>query len=317
MPYSKTVELISPEPVYSRIKEELKSYFNTGAIDDLLFPEWTLDCLNKFRATYLPIQEAVIDIYNFKSDLPCDFKLVREVWICGTSNRGTIRSPFTFYYQTDCRITPSNEGCTECTALECNTNSCSTPTPVNVPLPNLCDLNLNNAGSCVCSTGDRFRVTHKVQTSMSFEFTIEGMLTPGNYRTINRCWDKCPNKQCSAINTFDISSDKILTSFSTGTLFLLYYAKPQVNESGYYDIPDLEDFKKYVYHYLRFMTYQMLFDQSTDESFNQIKVKRDDAEHRSDVAYINARNEAMGQTVYDIQKAIIRSYNKNRRFIIK
>lgn len=318
MPFAKTVELISPKSIYARIKEEMKSYFNTGAIDDLMFPEWTLDCISAFKATYLPIQEAVIDICNYKAELPCDFKLVREVWVCATVNKGPITSPFTFYYQTDCRINTITDSCNECTAPECNpTNGCATPDPVNLPLPNLCDLNLNSSGPCVCSTGDQFRVTHKVQTHLSFGFTVQGMLKPGNYKTINRCWDKSPNKQCNTIDSFDIMNHNIVTSFNTGTLFLLYYANPLLDDDGYYDIPDVEEFKKYVYYYIRFMIYQMLFDQSTDESFNQIKAKRDDAEARLNIALVKAKNEAMAQTVYDVQKAIIRSYNKNRRFIIK
>ncbi len=317
MAFSKDVKFVDPNPIYARVQEELKSYFNTGSIDTLLFPIWTEDTLLEFGNTYLPIKPAVIDIFNFKAELPCDFKSVREVWVCGTLRKGPIQSPFTFYYQTDCRINPTFIGCSECNSPECNPNGCSTPTPVNVPLPNLCDLGLNNPNPCSCSTGDQFRVTHKVQTSMSFDITLEGMLVPGNYKTVNRIWKNSPNLQCSSINTFDIIGDSIVTSFNTGSLFLLYYAESEINQSGNYKIPDREKYKKYLYQYLRFMCYQILFDQSTDETFNQIKAKRDDAEHRSDEFLIEARTEAMNRTPYDVQKSIIRSYNRNRRFRIK
>ena len=94
-------KLISPAKVYARIKEEMRSYFNTGAIDDLLFPIWTKDCIDKFENTYLPLKQAVMDMYNHKCPLPCDFKAVREVWVTFTYDKGPVTSPHVFYYQTD------------------------------------------------------------------------------------------------------------------------------------------------------------------------------------------------------------------------
>jgi hypothetical protein len=82
-------------------------------------------------------------------------------------------------------------------------------------------------------------------------------------------------------------------------------------------IPDNEPFKKYLYYYLRMMVYRQLFDQSTDESFNQINAKYQLAQSEADTAYINARNYAINGDIYDVQKAIIRSYNRNNRFKIR
>ena len=43
----------SPEPLYAKIKLELKSYFDTGAVDDLLFPVYIKYCLDKLgRLSY-------------------------------------------------------------------------------------------------------------------------------------------------------------------------------------------------------------------------------------------------------------------------
>ncbi len=65
------------------------------------------------------------------------------------------------------------------------------------------------------------------------------------------------------------------------------------------------------------MVYRQLFDQSTDESFNQINAKYQLAQSEADTAYINARNYAINGDIYDVQKAIIRSYNRNNRFKIR
>ncbi len=314
MAFSKDIKFVSPEPIYSRIKEELKSYFNTGYVDELMFPVWTKDCIEKFKSTYLPIEPAVIDIFNGRGELPCDFKLVREVWACATIHKGPIQSPFTFYYQTDCRIHPTFIGCSECASPECNPNSCSTPTPV--ALPNLCDLHLNNSNGCICATGDQFRITHKVQTNFSFDFTVEGMLMPGNYKTMGTCWEHSPNRSCHTLDRFDINGNYITTSFRSGTIFLLYYADPYLDEDNYYEIPDNYFFKEFLRWYIKFNIFQGLFESSTGDEGRLTKDKRDDAESRMLNAEIEARSDAMSQTVYDVQKSIVRSYNKNRRFKI-
>ena len=54
MSYYYKYNFTSPEIVYSTVKEELKSYFDTGAVDDLMFPTYLDKCLRKLgRATYV------------------------------------------------------------------------------------------------------------------------------------------------------------------------------------------------------------------------------------------------------------------------
>ena len=306
MAFSKDTKFVSSMEILARVKEELKSYFLTGNLDDLMFNTYVLDCLAKFRATYLPIKEAVMDIYDFKAELPCDFKLVREVWACGVGHREGIRSPFTYYYQTDCRINPSWEGCDACEPIG----------PDNAPVPNLCDLNLNNPGNCICASGDQFRVTHKIQTTMGFDFVVQEMLHPGNYKTINRTWEHSPNRQCRSRDSYDIMNNSMVTSFRNGVIFMLYYGEPVTDEDGYYDIPDIEEFKKYVYHYIRMMCYRQLLDQVNDESFNQVKYKFELENHETDLWYIRAKDVAMSQDIYDVRASIIRSYNRSNKYKI-
>lgn len=49
MSYYYKYTFTSPESIYSLVKEEFKSYFDTGAVDDLLFPTYLDKCLKKFR----------------------------------------------------------------------------------------------------------------------------------------------------------------------------------------------------------------------------------------------------------------------------
>lgn len=305
-------KLISPAQIYARVKEEMRSYFNTGAIDDLLFPIWTKDCIDKFEYTFLPLQEAVLDMYNYRCKLPCDFKAVREVWVTFTYDKGPITSPHVFYYQTDCRITPAAPQANSCdTCVPGYQCVPASQTPTQVALPSLCNV------------PPEYVVTHKVMDQMMFRFHVTGMLKPGNFKTIGRCAEDSPNLDTYAIDTFDIVGDSIVTSFAQGTIYLAYFAEHAMvpedegPDAGYYMIPDNEPFKKYLYYYLRMMVYRQLFDQSTDESFNQISAKYQLAQSEADNAYINARNYAVNGDIYDVQKAIIRSYNRNNRFKIR
>ena len=84
MSYYYKYNFTSPEIVYSTVKEELKSYFDTGAIDDLMFPTYLDKCLRKLgRATYV-ISEEVLHIEDFQARLPDNFFAVREAWLCTT-----------------------------------------------------------------------------------------------------------------------------------------------------------------------------------------------------------------------------------------
>ena len=301
-------KLISSEPIAARVREELRNYFYAGGdVDDLLFNLWIKDAIDKFEYTYLPIKEAVLDVCGYKCELPCDFKAVREVWICATFFKGPITSPHVFYYQTDCRISPSPfpaDSCSECLeGYQCVPPS---QTPTQVALPSLCDV------------PDDYIVTHKVMTTMNFSFQVSAMLKPGNFRTLSRCHDSCPNKDIWNVDTFDITGDNLLTSFRTGTVYMAYYAThAEQDETGYYMVPDNDPFQKYVYYYLRYMVFQQLFDQSTDEGFQALRVKKADAEQKKDEAYIKAKTYACSGDIYDLQRRIIRSYNRNNRFKLR
>lgn len=292
-----TSKFVSPEPLYARIKEEMKTYFNTGQIDDLMFPVWTKDCIKKFKNTHLQQRVAVLDLFNYKAELPCDFRSMREVFICATYSKGPIKSPFTFYYQTDCRIGPQVESCSECDKPEC-TPDYESPVPFvgNVP--------------------QQFRITHKVNYHMDFTFTLKGLLKPGNLKTVRVCEADSPNLGANCMDTFDIINGSLVTSFPTGTVYITYYADPEM-DNGYTEIPDAHEFHMYIYRYIRFMIYQQLYEQSADETINALKTKKDEAERMLGEQYILARNDAMGETAFDVQQAIKRSYNKHNKYRLK
>ena len=61
---------ISPDSIISEVKEELKSYFETGAVDDGLFPSYVDHCIRKIGLVMLEAVEEIIPLNNFRAFLP-------------------------------------------------------------------------------------------------------------------------------------------------------------------------------------------------------------------------------------------------------
>ena len=57
MSYYYKYKFTSPQPTYAIVKEELKSYFDTGIVDDLMFPTYLNKCLSKLSRATKPISE--------------------------------------------------------------------------------------------------------------------------------------------------------------------------------------------------------------------------------------------------------------------
>lgn len=291
---------VSPQPLYARIKEEMRSYFDTGAIDDLLFSIWTEDCIKKFRKTLFKISEAALVLKDHQADLPDDFNAVREVWSCYDVTTGPIQGPSSYYYQKDCRVTAIDERCSDCFDGPNN--------------PLLC------GGEC--SIPENYRVTHKVTNEFLFSFKIEHLLKPGNKNAALQCHNQSPNlgswNQCPDL--FDIRDGKIIVSGTSwqdsldkGVVYLLYYSNTY-DDSGYQLIPDDYFIQDYIRKYIKWQIFQQLFNQTTDESFNQVQTKMQMAEKDSNLSYITASTETKKPTVYQIQRSIKRSYHQNDKY---
>lgn len=284
---------VSPKPIYARVKEEMKRYFASGAVDDLLFPIWTQDCLKKFKKTYLKKVETMLELQHGEAELPCDFISAREVWFCSDKFvSAKLETPTAYYYQKDCRITPVRGGCEDG-----------------------CPEEVEEIPEDECYTiPEKYRVTHKVTGELLFTFQVSGLLKPGNMTTIKSCASDCLNIYSTDIDTFDIIGKKLITSFSSGKIYLVYYADPMNEEEGYSDIPDEFRMQDYIYKYIRYMIYKQLYDQTNDETFNQIRTKKEEAKMEADEALAMALIEAKSETVEDKVNAIKKSYNRHNKF---
>lgn len=271
-------DFVSAEPVFAEVKEELSSYFASGAIDDVMFPKWMDDCIRRFRKTALKIEEVVLDVKNYKACLPDTFKSVREAWACTTYYSDLYQSATAQYYQQDCRLDSVSSPCAD------------------------------GAGSCTTD----FNVVHKVTGSYCFSFKRTFLLSPGNKRASSHCGDCCPNIGASSPYTFDIDNGNMIFNFSEGTVHLIYYS--DLSLEGDQMIPDNWWFQDWARKYIIFKCFSKLSNIITDETFNQIIHKKQEAKQESDIAYIVADIEMKKQNIDQKMRGIRRSYHQNDKY---
>jgi hypothetical protein len=204
MAYYYKYSFISPEPLFALVKEELKSYFSTGAVDDLLFPIWTDKCLKKLGRSSFQINEMLLPISNYSARLPDDFYSVREAWLC-TSCASSYQLPNAHYHQTITRIDSPDVFCDRC-------NECENP--------------------------DIIKAIYKTTSTVIAEYQRSYLLKPGNVTVRNQeCSLDCANIGSSGPESFDIRDNKLVVTFEEGTVNMLYYSTER-DDNGNQLIPD-------------------------------------------------------------------------------
>jgi hypothetical protein len=275
-------EFTSPDPLFAEVKEELSSYFASGAIDDVMFPKWTEDCLKRFRKSAFKIEQIVLRVKDFKACLPDGFEGVREAWACNEFVSPLYQSATAQYYQQDCRIDPvSTDGCGPCAD---GANSCTTD----------------------------YNVVHKVTGVYQFSFKRTYLLTPGTIRARNRCEETCINLGASSPYSFDVENGNLLTNFNEGIVHLVYYSDPSLE--GDQMIPDNWWIQDFIRKYIIFKCFSKLSNIITDESFNQIVHKKAEAKQEQEIAFIVAETELKKQTTHDKLRQIRKSYERFNKY---
>jgi hypothetical protein len=273
---------VSTDDLYAIIQEELKSYFATGAIDDVMFPTWTDKCLRKLGMGSFPILMEMIKIDDFVGRLPANFLKAREVWACAHTNDVVYTDPAATYTELSTKICDSSES--RCAP------SCEFPEVITV--------------------------VYKTQKQQVFSYRKQWLLRPGNISVRQYCSDDCFNFASTCIDTFDIHGNKLVTSFREGSVFLLYYASA-VDNCGGQVIPDNFRIQEYIEAYIKYKLFEQLCNQTTDETYNQIERKKQEYKAASDEAFVLAETETKKKTIEQKMDSINHTLRRNRRFIIR
>lgn len=291
---------VSPEPIYALVKEEMKSYMDTGAIDDLLFPTYVDKCLKKLGKSSYIISQEVLYIEDFEARLPDNFHAVREAWMCTAISARSYQSASSFYSQTfgtTIQVVPTILAGEES------------------PL---------SSEDLTCSDCETSPAIYKTNYEFPRAYQKMYLLKPGNISAKRNCdveysslWNDYSGypanyniPMASSFDSFDIRDNKFVTNFRTATVYLVFYAT-DYDEIGNQLVPDNYRITEYIYKFLKYKMFETLTNQTNDETFNQLRQKMIDSRAESDEAYIMAELEIKKQTVDQKQRAI---RNNLRRF---
>lgn len=303
MSYYSKYNFVSPEPVYAIVKEELKSYFDTGAADDLLFPTYLNKCLEKLGKSTHAILPVILFIDDFTCRLPDNFYAVREAWLCTQSNQVSYTSPEAFYTQ-----------------VETLTTTQLAPLVTNQAPDYTCDDPLDPA--CLSSVIQAvYKVTKEIpRGAINRKF----LLKPGNISFSEDCayfynnqgdyygnlGTAGPTTPASGdFDSFDLRDNKFVTTFRSGIVELVMYASDYDCLGGQM-IPDNYRIKEYIEHFIKYKIFETITNQTNDETFNQLQQKLQYYKMLSDEAYIMAEMEIKKQDAFTKQRRIRKLKNK-------
>ena len=291
MSYYYKYNFTSPEIVYSTVKEELKSYFDTGAVDDMMFPTYLDKCLRKLgRATYV-ISEQLLQIEDFQARLPDNFFAVREAWLCTDVTGFPYQTANSFYSQA------ASETTIQVSPVISNQVSCNSNCPPD---------------NCTCMP-ELIQAVYKTNNQMNISYTKKYLLKPGNISVRADCTLDCANFGSSSADSFDIRDNKLVTNFRCGTVYLVFYAT-EYDNGGNQMIPDNYRIREYIEAFIKYKVFETLTNQITDETFNQLQTKLGYYKQLSDEAFIMADIEIKKQDAYAKQRRIKNDLNRFNRF---
>ena len=293
MSYYYKYAFVSPEPVYSTVKEELKSYFDTGAVDDLLFPTYLDKALKKLGRTTYVITDEVLFVEDFEARLPDNFYAVREAWMTTEVANYPYQSASSFYSQavseSTIQVSPLTIGGTQCNNGGCQDPGCE--------------------GNCMPVL---IQAVYKTTNSVARGFTHNYLLKPGSISARKNCDVSYTNNftpGSASIDSFDIRDNKFVTNFRNGVVHLIFYAT-EYDEIGNQLIPDNYRIREYVEAFLKFKVFETLTNQTVDETFNQLQQKLMYHKQAYEEAFIMAMIEVKKQTGWEKQRRIKNDLNR-------
>jgi hypothetical protein len=274
------------------VKEEFKSYFDTGAVDDLLFPTYLDKCLRKLGRSSYVISEQLLYIEDFEARLPDNFFAVREAWLCTSIPGYPYQTANSFYSQaasqTTIQVSPVISGGAPCTNLECTTG-CPTCMP------------------------ELIQAVYKTNQQVAVEYHRQYLLKPGNISVQAHCTLDCANFGSSAADSFDIRDNKFVTNFRNGVVHLIFYSTAY-DGIGNQLIPDNYRVREFVEAFIKYKMMETLTNQTNDETYNQLERKMMNYKQMADEAFIMADIEVKKQDAWAKQRRIIQDLNRFNRY---
>ena len=207
---NKDTNYISVQDVLAEIKSTMRSYFEQGLIDDGTLYPTIRDRLAKLGSKLYPVSQVILNVQEYKADLPLDFRKMVLALGCGNFKTTDIDPLGKIYEATPDTIT----------------NFVTKP-----PKP------------CIDECGDEFYIVQKFDT-YSIEYSEFFPITISPNSTTH-CSADCFNKSKSPYEIeIDLRKKKIITNFESGTIYLEYVQNIETTDDLL--IPDFRQIIKWI-----------------------------------------------------------------------
>lgn len=238
----KNYNYISSEVLVAEIKEELKSYFDAGAINTIMIPTYVNQALRKLKFIPLKPENTVLFFENFVSRLPEDF----------------ISLEYALTYDTSTNISTSiqtTEGFFS-SSIECSGH---------------CD------DACFSNCNPKYEIFEKITLPMQATKTRIHLIRPRwvrvYYGSAPFCNSDCPNLTALSDDVITIGENgKVSATFEKGCVYMRYQSKP-VDENFVPLIPEQIEIEEYIKAHIKYKFFEQLMNSVVDETFNQVKYK--------------------------------------------
>jgi hypothetical protein len=113
----------------------------------------------------------------------------------------------------------------------------------------------------------------------------------------------------ASYDSFDIRDNKFVTNFRNGVVHLIFYAT-EYDQIGNQMIPDNYRIREYVEAFIKYKVFEMLTNQTVDETFNQLQQKLMYHKQAYEESFIMASIEIKKQTAWEKQRRVRNDLNR-------
>jgi hypothetical protein len=271
------INYITSEPLVAEVKQELKSYFEAGAVSEVLIPSFIDQALRKLKVLTLRPEEAVIRFENYKSELPPDFYLLDYAIMYSSEvfwNNGVTSMVGSWYKNVQ------SDGCDTNQSLEIY-ETLSIPTP----------------GFRISMKEPKWVRVYADSTSL--------------------CTEDCQNLKVSSTDIIKINQHKKASaSFQEGCIYLKYFSRP-VDDDGIPMIPEILEVEEYIKSYLKYKFFEQMWHSVMDESTKQVTEKLMYYKREQLEKLQAAFNYLMTKSKQQMADAVVRTRNRFTKFHIR
>lgn len=274
----KDVNFITAETLLYEVANELSSYHERSLVDDSIFYPRIRHCLSRLGSKIYPLNSTVVKIVDYKGILPLDFH--KLVYALGCTSE-TIQS------------TPNeNPQLREVTIEQ---DACYTPST-----------------TCVNECGEHFKIVQTYDTyAVEYNefFTIKVSST-----SYGSCAGNCFNKLTQSPNEVTIKNGKIITNFSTGSIYIEYLQDAK-SIDGDLLIPDFPQVTEWIKQscILRGLEYMWMNDKGNNMQQKISYLKSEVHRLEENARYFMRANSF--KELYNIRKTLWSRYTKFHQIV--